>query len=299
VLKGKWKVSGGSVSHIGFGVMMVGILISQGEQQVISLNKFGINYGSGFSDEENEENVLLYQYEPQDMGKYRVTYLGDSVHEKNIYFNVRYEELDKKGKVTNAFTLHPNILINAKMGNNPIPSTKKTVFSDLYTHITSAPINEDGSLPDSIVQETHTVGIGDTVAASRCLAVVQGVNPKAVIPGFEMKSDDIAIGIPMQFITMDTSYMIEPIYFIRDMVATSVPVSIPEMDLKFAVSRIIPEENKFEVIVEQKLKKYMIMKAIRFPFINVLWLGILILLSGIYISLRKSMEDNRSAHASI
>jgi cytochrome c-type biogenesis protein CcmF len=125
------------------------------------------------------------------------------------------------------------------------------------------------------------------------------VNPDAEIPGFEKKKGDIAIGIPMQFITMDTVYQIEPIYFIRDMIATSVPVSIPELDVKFAVSRILPDENKFEVIVEQKMKRYMIMKAIRFPFINILWLGVFIMLSGIFISLRKRMQDNRQAHAGV
>lgn len=299
VLKGKLIFSGGSVTHIGFAVMMVGILISQGEQQVISLNKFGINYGKGFSEKEIEENVLLYQQEPQDMGDYRVTYLGDSAEGKHIYFNVRYEALDKSGKVKNEFVLHPNILINAKMGNNPIPSTRKTLFSDLYTHITSAPLKEDGSLPDSLVRDTYTLGIGDTVPASRCLAVIEGVNPNADIPGFEKRPDDIAIGIPMQFITMDTAYRIEPVYFIREMVATSVPVSIPEYDVKIAVQRIIPEENKFEVVVEQKLKKYLIMKAIRFPFINVLWLGIVIMLAGIFISMRKRMQENRAANVPV
>jgi cytochrome c-type biogenesis protein CcmF len=72
VIKGKWKIAGGSVSHIGFAIMLIGILISQGRQEVLSVNRFGIDYGSGFSDQEIAENVLLYQNEPTLMGKYRL-----------------------------------------------------------------------------------------------------------------------------------------------------------------------------------------------------------------------------------
>ncbi|MBK8351527.1 MAG: hypothetical protein IPL21_07405 [Saprospirales bacterium] len=76
--------------------MLVGILISQGKQEVLSINQFGIDYGKGFTTKESAENVLLYQNEPINMSNYRVTYLGDSFTTRNIYFNVRYDELDKR-----------------------------------------------------------------------------------------------------------------------------------------------------------------------------------------------------------
>ena len=41
VLKGKIKVAGGSVAHIGFGLMLVGIILSMSKQEVISLNHDG------------------------------------------------------------------------------------------------------------------------------------------------------------------------------------------------------------------------------------------------------------------
>lgn len=298
VLKGKINLSGGSISHIGFGLMLVGIVLSQGGQEVVSINKFGINYGSGFTDEDIAENVLLYKDEPQIMGDYRVTYLGDSIHEKNIYFNVLYEKLDfKTNNVTKRFVLHPNILINQKMGNNPVPSTRKTLTSDLYTHITSAPINEDGSEPDSIVTETHTLGIGDTLMASSAFAIVESIDTKAEVPGFEKKPGDVAVGIKLKYMTVDTSYTIEPIYFIRDLLATSIAAETHDNNAKISVTKILPEQNKFEFSLEQKLNKYIIMKAIKFPYINILWLGIIVLLTGIFISMRKRLSNNKMMYA--
>jgi len=295
VLHGKWRVSGGSITHIGFAIMMVGILISQGKQQVLSVNKFGIDYGKGFSDKEIAENVLLYENEPTDMGKYRVTYLGDSISGLNIYFNVRYEELDKNGKIYNTFILRPNILLNNKMGNTPVPSTRKTITSDLYTHITSAPLKEDGTEVDSMVEETYTIAIGDTIPASRCMVVLEGINPDAEIQGFKKEPKDIAIGAKMRFVSLDTTYQIEPVYLVREVVATSIPARVAKHDVSFSIIKILPQENKMQILVQQKLNKFIIMKAIRFPYINVLWLGCFIMVSGIFISILKRKKENTSS----
>ncbi|MCB9033207.1 MAG: cytochrome c biogenesis protein CcsA [Chitinophagales bacterium] len=297
VLKRKIKFSGGSVTHIGFALMLIGILISNGKQEVISINKYGIDYGSGFSTDEIAENVLLYKDEPELMGKYRVTYLGDSSADNNIYFNVRYEELNKQGKVKKSFVLHPNILMNSKMGNNPVPSTRKTLLSDLYTHVTAVPLKEDGSPSDSISKKTYTVAVGDTIALSNAMAVIAGVNPHATIDSFEMLADDIALGLDIQYVRLDTVAMLEPIYFIRDLMATSIADEYPKDDIKFAVTKLLPETKQFELVVEQKIRKYIIMKAIKFPLINFLWFGIVIMMIGIFISLRKAIQDRKLRHA--
>ncbi|MCC6515958.1 MAG: cytochrome c biogenesis protein CcsA [Chitinophagales bacterium] len=294
-LKGKIKIAGGSVSHIGFAIMIIGILISQGRQEVLSVNQFGIDYGQGFSEQEIAENVLLYQNEPTKMGKYRVTYLGDSVTAQNIYFNVRYEELDKKGNVRKAFTLHPNILMNNKMGNTPVPSTLKTITSDLYTHITSAPLKEDGTPADSLVENTYTISVGDTIPASRCMVVLESINPDAHIHDFKMLPNDIAIGARLKFIAIDTTYNIEPIYLVREVVATSIPAKVDKHDVSFSLIKILPEENKLQFLVQQKLNKFIIMKAIRFPFINVLWLGCLVMTVGVFMSMMRRKKENTTA----
>ncbi len=294
VLKGKWKIAGGSVTHIGFALMLVGILVSQGRQEVLSINRFGIDYGSGFSQKEIEENVLLYQDEPAMMGKYRVTYQGDSFANQHVYFKVRYEEMTQSGEIKKTFTLYPNILLNNKMGNNPVPSTRKVLTSDLYTHITSAPLKEDGTPADSMVEETYTISVGDTIPASRCMVVLEGINPDAHIHGFDKLPTDIAIGATLKFISLDTTYYIEPIYLVRENVATSIPAKVEKHNVRFSMIKILPQENKMQFLVEQKLNKFIIMKAIKFPYINVLWLGCFVMTAGIYMSMRKRIQDNKS-----
>jgi len=107
----------------------------------------------------------------------------------------------------------------------------------------------------------------------------------------------VAVGVKMRYVDLDTQYTIEPVYFIRDMMATSIEAEAHDHKTKIAVTRIIPESNKFEFTVEETLHKYIIMKAIKFPFINVLWLGILVMVSGIFISMQKRLSDNKRKYA--
>ena len=53
----------------------------------------------------------------------------------------------------------------------------------------------------------------------------------------------------------------------------------------------MPEEKKIEITLEQKMPKYIIMKAIIFPWINLLWLGSLFMVAGFLISMYKRIGD--------
>lgn len=291
--KGKIIKAGGSVTHIGFGIFLLGVLISQGRQHVVSLNKYGINYGDNFSEEENAENILLYINEPQMMSGYKVTYIGDSSAKPNVYFKVLYEKLNEKNQVTESFVLTPNVQMNPKMGNVPNPSTYKTLGKDLYTHITTAPLNDDGSPADSLLIESKKVSIGDTIFASRSFAIFENINPKATTDKMDIRPDDILVGARLRLYTADTSYIIEPKYFIRELMASSIPERVEKLDVSYSLTKIYPETGQVEITIQQKLKKFIIMKAIIFPFINLLWLGAIVMVTGIFLSLRKRYSENK------
>jgi len=125
------------------------------------------------------------------------------------------------------------------------------------------------------------------------MVVLEGINPDAHIHGFKLQPKDIAIGATMKFISLDTTYYIEPVYLVREVVATSVPARVEKNNVSFSVIKILPQENKLQILVEQKLNKFIIMKAIKFPFINVLWLGCFVMVFGILLSmLRRKKENN-------
>jgi cytochrome c-type biogenesis protein CcmF len=73
--------------------------------------------------------------------------------------------------------------------------------------------------------------------------------------------------------------------------ATSIPAEIKNPDTRFLLTKIIPEEGKVEITTEQPLQRFVILKAIIFPFINLLWLGSLIMVAGALMSMVKRARD--------
>ncbi len=90
--KNTFKLAGGAVSHMGIGMMLLGILFSSGYSNVISKNLSGklifdpknaetLEQKRKF-ETENQDNLLLWFNEPTNMREYKVTYKGDYVEAK-------------------------------------------------------------------------------------------------------------------------------------------------------------------------------------------------------------------------
>jgi predicted phage terminase large subunit-like protein len=129
VLKGKMKAAGSSITHVGFALMLIGILISSSKKELISENRTGIAV-SGLKDakgrDENPlENITLIHNIPTPMGKYTVTYLGDSTETKNnkVYFKINFRKIDTiQGKEEEVFDVEiegtENFIANGVVSHN-------------------------------------------------------------------------------------------------------------------------------------------------------------------------------------
>ena len=89
VVKNNPKQWGGSITHFGFGIFLIGVLISQGKKEVISLNRSGINFGKEFNDNEKMENVLLLRDSTLQMNDYEITYVGTREEKPNHLYEVK------------------------------------------------------------------------------------------------------------------------------------------------------------------------------------------------------------------
>ncbi len=291
VLKGKVNVSGGSVAHIGFGLMLVGILISNYKQEVIS--KGNVRLGD-FTEEESSNNVLLRLNDPIRMGDYWVTYIGDSIYEGKNFYLVDYVRNNEVGDTVEQFILMPNAEITPKMGIVAHPDTRHYLHKDIYTHVTSVP-NKDAieAAPDSF--EVSIAGIGDTFFIAKAFVIVEDVNKNPVVA--DGKEGDIAIGVKLSIFNPLTGIetKAEPIYLIRGREVIPQTTEVPALGVKFRIEKILIEENKFAIGVAQRdtASDFIVMKAIVFPWINLLWIGILIMTAGFIISIRRRRNENK------
>jgi cytochrome c-type biogenesis protein CcmF len=310
-LKGKFKLAGSAVAHIGFALMLVGALIAAGTRQVVSKNETGaLNIAGGFDKAAGDarENIVVYKNEPLKMGDYTVTYVGDSVSEPNHYYKVDYKRLDAAGKIKEEFMLTPNVQINPQMGLTVNPDTKHYLFHDLYTHITAIPTittkpagdsqaaaehgEDDDKNYDAPV--AHEVAVGDTIRYRDGFMVLKSLNKEAQVQNIPLADSDVAIGAKVQIFTHGKTYDSEPVYMIKSKSVFDFARKVEDAGLKLRLSKIIPDKGRVEITVyQQPLNKrpWIVMRALDFPYINLLWAGTIIMIIGFLLSISRRNKE--------
>ena len=306
--KGKFKLAGSAVAHIGFALMLVGALIAAGTRQVVSKNTSGsLPIAGGFDKAagDEHENIVVYRNEPLQMGDYTVTYIGDSTSEPNHYYKVDYKKLDAAGKVTEEFVLKPNVQINPQMGLTVNPATKHYLLHDLYTHITAIPpiqqkpTNDAASHGESDDKNydapvAHEVKVGDTIRFREGYMILKALQKETSIQNIPLTDSDVAIGAKLAIVSNGKNYDAEPVYMIKNKSVFDFARAVDDAGLKLRLSKIIPDKKAVEIMVYQQpesKKPYIVMRALDFPYINFLWAGTLIMIIGFLLSIFRRNKE--------
>ncbi len=307
---GKWKLAGSALAHIGFGFLLVGALVAASTTQIISINTSGIGFGDEFAKDNNpRENIILYLNEPVKMDPYTVTYLGDSTEGVNTYYKVNYQVIEEKtGKVTEDFNLYPNAQQNVKMRQIiASPDTRHYFLKDIYTHVSSVPLKEeDAHEPheghsdeeDYGKAVVYQVSLGDTVRIRDAYMVVKAVNRNAKVQNIPLAKGDIAVAMTLEVNDGKKTYTAEPVFVVKGGNTYDFGKTVDELGLKLRFSNIMPQENKLELTIFQKPKaekKWIVMKAIVFPYINLFWGGAILMTIGFLLSIFRRNKEIKTA----
>ncbi len=303
--KGKWKLAGSAVAHIGFAMLLVGALIAAATNKVVSVNATGVGFGDEFAKSNDpKENIILYKDEPVKMDRYTVTYRGDSTAGVNTYYRINYQVIDEEsGKVKENFYLFPNAQQNVKMKQIiASPDTRHYLFHDIYTHVSSVPLKEEthaeheGHTDEENYEKplTYEVNVGDTVRYREGFIVVKALNRNARIENIPTAAGDIAIGMDLEITEAGKQYSAQPIYLLKAGSKYDFGKNVDEAGLKIRFSNIYPDKDKLELMVYQKPvaeKDWVVLKAIEFPYINLFWGGTIIMVIGFLLSIfRRNRE---------
>lgn len=283
-LKGKLKLSGASVAHAGFGLMLLGILISASKKEILSINTSGIivSLGEG-SEEKPGENLTLLKDVKTSMGKYWVTYKSDSANPSKPlwYFNIKFERKDGKED----FILTPNAFVNYK-GNEGLmanPDSKHYWDRDIFTYVTSLP--DPTKRQDTAQFKIMNKNTGDTVSYSNGSFVLEKLVSRSNIPAAGLDPGDVAsIATIRVFSRSGTIYIAEPILISSKGQTLSLPDSLISEKLIFQLNKVEGENIEIGVKETDPVIEYVTLKAYKFPFINLLWMGTFIMVAGLIIS---------------
>ncbi|HKH60711.1 MAG TPA: cytochrome c biogenesis protein CcsA [Flavitalea sp.] len=283
-LRGKLKAAGASVAHVGFGMMLLGMLISSSKKEVLSVNFVNpLNFGPD-AKEKGVQNLTLYQGVRTDMGKYWATYQKDTLDDKGkiTYFQIEMERKDGKDK----FYVHPNLIKNTKgqegFSNNP--GTKHYLHKDIFTYINYASTVMDDK--DTAQFRSQSLDIGDTMYYSTGYIILDKVtiNPKS--GKYTFNDQDTAIMAELRIKTPDgRNFQATPVFQLKDNKPKHFVDTVFAQGLAVRLTGVSGKQLEISVKESSQLSPFVALKILQFPFINLLWLGTILMIIGFVMSM--------------
>lgn len=288
-LRGKMKAAGASVAHIGFGLVLLGILISSSKRQVLSFNTTGMSPLKIGEKESPLENITLIKGLKTDMGRYMVTYVKDTFNTKD---RKRYYVINFQHKQTGeVFNVYPDVIENNKgaEGVTPNPSAKHYWNKDIFTYLTFLGDPAKMKANDTATFRNRTVKIGDTLFYSKGMLVINSVAVNPANDKYSFTRSDTALGLNISIIAKDGNrFSAQPVLYIKDGRSEFIPDTVLSQSLVLNFNHLKSfEKGELELGIKESnaILDFVTLKAYEFPFINILWLGVMVMVVGIVMSI--------------
>ena len=334
LLKASPGLSGGAIAHIGVGLMLIGIMFSAGYSRVVSLNNTGLQISKEFSKEFNRDNLLLFIHEPRTMWGFDIEYLGErlepryhtgfirksdvhqtgdknlvvakremkigsrsyksndtiQVHGENTFYEIELRKGNKKYK------LFPRAQINPEMGGLlASPDIYRSVTADLYTHVSS--VMDPSEEEEWSKMEELRVKQAQEFFANDYVGILESVDRIYNVLGLELTDQDVAVKAKIRLQGEKGDYLAEPVFLIRDKMVGRIPDDVSDLGIRVTLLNIHPETGEFSLGLNTRQKDWVVIKAMEKPYINVLWIGTLILMVGFGIAMSRRIREFKKMKA--
>lgn len=308
VVRHNWKIVGSAMSHIGLGMMFLGIVYSGGMKEQISEGFNEVELAAD-GNPQADRSVLVpkgpfiplkvyYDKDGQPIGNYEVSYTSDTIIGSAQYFNLTYRRRDKAGNVLEQFSVKPNILFAGKTPDTreykaANPSTEHFLSKDVFSVAVPDWVYEDKEARqkalDSIKWAEKNVTQNDTIYTSKHYTTFEGFDRTPKNPNYTPEAGDIAIGAKLRvhILGTDSTWTAEPIYYIRANRENTAMAEIKHLGLKFRFTHLIPQENKavIEVAEVKPENAFVVLQALIFPGINLVWVGQILMMIGLSVAM--------------
>lgn len=329
IKKTTFKLAGGSLAHIGLGLILIGVMFSSGYSEIISYNMSGMTYSNSWEDELNKEHVLLWINKPTQIKDYTAIYRGrqkkvqgvpgyvtvnllkstDNTNEAIALDDItaRGRTYYKKGE-TVTMILEENDYFQVdyfkddvyKFSLNPmsqfnssmglISSPDSRRFVNRDLYTFVSAINDYGD-PEWREDEFFEVTPGETFYIADFVTTFEGGEVLTSLDGIDLKEGDVAVKAKLVVMDYDKEKRLEPIFIIRGNQVGRIPSVDNELGVKVELENILPETNTFSFKVNRYQKDYVVLKAIVKPQINILWIGTIIMLIGFTVAIYRRYDE--------
>jgi cytochrome c-type biogenesis protein CcmF len=216
---------------------------------------------------------------------YSVTYSGDSAGNENgrLFYKLKFVKKDSSEQ----FELNPDVYVGKDALKSSNPSTKRYLTKDIYSYISS--INPDGNRNDTAQFTIKELAEGDTAFYSKGFMILNSVVKNPVNKKFNFKPTDAALMADITLVGKDSMhYKAYPLIQIDSLGVNFIDDTVyaQNLFLKFAG---VTDGKKIKLGIKEsdKIIDFVTLKAYLFPYINLVWLGLVIMAIGLMMSMIK------------
>ena len=325
------KAMGGLLSHLGLGIMLIGLLFSSAKKEVISQNITINAPDSNLPPHTIQENLLLNRNITKENNGFQIKYLDKyaeletgeliptsnlinlderlainlntfTTSENNTYLegdtvvkkpeNTFYE-LEITNEHNSTFKALPRMQNNPNMGYIASPQINHQLTHDIYTHITNFPNPDKIEWTDP---ESITLSQNQSYDYKGLEIALKSISIQPSAPGISKGVDDILLAANIEIQDKEAKYTATPLFLIqKDRSVKIFPDQIEALGLKLALSKIDPTSGLNELTLSSSQRDWVTIKSIKFPLINLVWFGFLILTTGIAFSLKRHLAYSSNA----
>ena len=260
-IKGRLKQTGSVFSHMGFGILILGIMISGLNKRTITSSQF--EQGAFTEGNAAMKAIVLIKDEPLYASGYWLNYTGDTIVHNLRKYLIDFVKVDSSNQPIEQFTTKPSAVFNRDFSKIEAfnPGNRRTLTYDIFTAAAPPPYMQDieqtKALEDSLKYLSHLVQPGEVFEERTYFA-------KVGAPIFNYDFDDaehgdsmsydLTVGIPMEITIKRTGEVINvvPGLGLKNAFVFQIPAGIDDLGIKIKV----PEEAFAQIFTEEDQLAY-------------------------------------------
>ncbi|MDX1419642.1 MAG: cytochrome c biogenesis protein CcsA [Rubricoccaceae bacterium] len=287
IARGNAKLAGGSLTHVGFGLVLLGIFAS-------SVFNDPVSDGTGTDIGGSRDNFVVPAGQTVTVDGYTVTYTGIV---PNAMGRPEYV-LDWQAPSGARFETRNEVYQDGRGQWIQHPVVREHFLRDLYIALyPSAMSQQQGAANEVLLQRGQARALGGGRYTLRFDDYDLEADPALL--GLAPEAVDLAVGARLTLTDTQTgeTRALRPVYAVTtDRQQEAAPDAAPDWGITATFAGMQVEQNAIRVVVEGTAvdpEEWVVVQAYEKPFISVLWIGTLVLLAGFGLAVVRRASETR------
>lgn len=262
-----------ALSHIGIAIFFLGVVLAFSGTQIIT-----------DSTPNKSKLIELEKAKASQTSVGIMSYEGFEVHNNKSFYNINFE----KNNSSEIIKFKPLLLFDKMHGDVFEPSVVKTLWGDYFVYIVKAGINP--YRPNINITDTLWIDIGKSKQYKGINISLERIETDASANNADFDNIILDAVLDISNNTNDTTIIASYIVKNGELFHKDALLNSPPLNIGF--NNISADYPSIQLTISERIIDHIIIKAEYFPFINLVWLGLLLTLGGLILTFIKTSKIN-------